>query len=177
MADKLKRGEYETLYEQEKELVVVRWRDNANVPMLSNHSFVEPLAKARRYDRTQKKYMNTDVPRMVKEYNQGMGGVGLHDNALGNYRIGIRSKKWWWPLFTNALSNMMVNAWKLHCFVAKSEGTKPLPQVEFRSQVTRGLLLADKPAFDESSASTSAIPTSARLPNQEAAKHFPAKRC
>ncbi|XP_037928816.1 piggyBac transposable element-derived protein 3-like [Teleopsis dalmanni] len=147
----MKKGEHAALYEHKKELIVVRWKDNANVTVLSNHSFIKPFSKAKRYDRTQKMNVDVDVPRLIKEYNLGMGGVDL-DNALANYCVGIRGKKWWWPLFTNTLSNMLVNAWKLHCLVAKFENTTPLSQLQFRSQVARELLLPDKLADTQSSA-------------------------
>lgn len=98
----------------------------------------------------------------------GMGGVDLHDNALGNYRIGIRGKKWWWPLFTNTLSNMMVNAWKLHCLVAKNNNSSPMPQLEFRCQVTRALLTSEKNVQNASRDRPEA--------NINDTKHFPGKR-
>lgn len=51
-----------------------------------------------------------------------MGGVDLFDNALNNYRIHVRGKKWYWPLVTNALDAAIVNAWKLlHCICRKFE--------------------------------------------------------
>ena len=41
--------------------------------------------------------------KVISEYNKGMGDVDLLDMLLGSYRPNLRSKKWWWPLFTNAL--------------------------------------------------------------------------
>ena len=55
-----------------------------------------------------------------------MGGVDSHDNAVANYRISVRSKKWWWALFTNLLGNMMVNAWKLNILASMEENRKPI---------------------------------------------------
>ncbi|KAH9359587.1 hypothetical protein HPB48_021644 [Haemaphysalis longicornis] len=42
-----------------------------------------------------------------------MGGVDLLDQTANNYRIGIRSKKWWWVLFTQMLNISVVNAWRI----------------------------------------------------------------
>lgn len=148
LPEKMKKGEYVVYYDRVKELVLLRWKDNANVTVLSNNSYVEPLASARRYDRSLKKYMNIQVPLMIKDYNSHMGGVDLHDNAIGNYRINIRSKKWWWPIFVNTLSNIMVNAWKIHVLISKIQQVKPMSQLEFRDVITNSLLLTEKPLTD-----------------------------
>jgi len=39
------------------------------------------------------------LPHAVAQYNRYMGGVDRTDENTANYRIGIRSKKWWWPVF------------------------------------------------------------------------------
>lgn len=69
-----------------------------------------------------------------------MGGVDLFDNAMNNYRIRIRGKKWYWPLFTNALDAAMVNAWKLHCVCRKFEKSPMMTQLDFRVFVAECLL-------------------------------------
>ena len=46
--------------------------------------------------------------KVISEYNKGMGGVDLFDMLLGSYRQNLRSKKWWWPLFVNALNIAVV---------------------------------------------------------------------
>lgn len=43
-----------------------------------------------------------------------MGGVDASDQCINNYRIMIRSKKWYWVLITFLFNGAMVNAWKLH---------------------------------------------------------------
>lgn len=70
-----------------------------------------------------------------------MGGVDLHDNAVSNYRIAVRGKKWWYPLWTNAITSTTVNAWKIHCLIAKAEGTKQLSQIDFKAEIATKLLL------------------------------------
>ena len=39
------------------------------------------------------------MPNAIAMYNQYMGGANRMDQNLGLYRIAIRTKKWWWPLF------------------------------------------------------------------------------
>ena len=75
-------------------------------------------------------------PHTVNLNNQGMGGVDLHDNAIANYRIRIRDKEWWWPLFANGLDSSMVNAWKIYKVATGST----ISQIDFRSEVALCLL-------------------------------------
>ena len=39
-----------------------------------------------------------DQPFMVSMSNHFMGGVDCMDQNIDNYRMGVRSKKWWWPV-------------------------------------------------------------------------------
>ena len=43
-----------------------------------------------------------------------MGGVDLFDQFVANYRVRIRSKKWWWPFFAWSLNSAAVNSWRLY---------------------------------------------------------------
>ncbi|KRZ94825.1 PiggyBac transposable element-derived protein 3 [Trichinella sp. T8] len=62
----------------------------------------------------------------------GMGGVDLLDSLLAVYRPTIRGKKWYWPLFANAINVATVAAWGIHCKVEQ----RPLSHLEFQRQVT-----------------------------------------
>lgn len=70
-----------------------------------------------------------------------MGGVDLHDNGVQNYRVNIRAKKWYWPLFLSLLNSAAVNAWKLHSFIARYKCQRPMQQKDFRVAITSALLL------------------------------------
>lgn len=87
------------------------------------------------------KFSTAQQPGLFHHYNQGMGGVDLHDNAVQNYSCSIRSKKWYFPLFTTCLDSAVVNSWKIHCFCAKQENRKPMSQKDFRVMLTKALLL------------------------------------
>lgn len=50
----------------------------------------------------------------LKKYNVHMGGVDLFDQSVSQYRNRIRSKKWWWLLFTWGIVAALVNGWKLY---------------------------------------------------------------
>lgn len=53
------------------------------------------MIRARRYDRKQRKMVAIEQPYLVNQYNKYMGGVDLFDNAMNNYRIRVRGKKWY----------------------------------------------------------------------------------
>lgn len=72
-------------------------------------------------------------PKLFHSYNCSMGGVDLLDQAANNYRVRIRGKKWWWPLFTQMLNVAMVNSWKIHQLTAD----EPVDLLAFLRNVTR----------------------------------------
>ncbi|KRY41980.1 putative piggyBac transposable element-derived protein 3 [Trichinella spiralis] len=47
--------------------------------------------------------MGVKQPHLIQAYNSGMGGVDLLDSLVAVYRPTIRGKKWYWPLFANAI--------------------------------------------------------------------------
>ena len=67
-----------------------------------------------------------DQPKLIAEYNKGMGGVDILDMHLAAYRPKITSKKWWWPLFSNALNLAVVAAFKIHQRVSPLPAAKKL---------------------------------------------------
>lgn len=138
-AGKKERGAYDFAAEENVHLTVVRWNDNSIVTVASNIFSVEPLATVKRYNRKEHKDVQILQPDMIKQYNSYMGGVDLHDNAIANYRISIRGKKWWWPLFANTLDSTIANCWKLYRKVNNSNMT----QLDFKSYIAVRLLKSD----------------------------------
>ncbi|KAK9700904.1 Transposase IS4 [Popillia japonica] len=106
--------------------MVIRWMDNSEVTIATNYDTIEPMVTVQRFSKEKKKKVGVPQPLAFNNnnYNRYMGGVDLHDNGVANYRIGIRGKKWWWPLWVQCLDSAVVNAWKLHCIVAASKKTK-----------------------------------------------------
>lgn len=135
------RGYYSGRYDYENDISVIRWNDNSIVTVISNCDAFEPLVPVKRYSRKDKKEITVSQPNAIHKYNCFMGGVDLHDNAVANYRINIRGKKWWWPLFINLIDGAVVNAWKLHRLIYDE---KPRSQIDFRSELARCLLQKNK---------------------------------
>ncbi|KAG5899498.1 hypothetical protein JTB14_015208 [Gonioctena quinquepunctata] len=97
---KKERGTYESTIQRETGVMVVKWVGNNVVTVASTCHGILPLSLVKRYSYAQKKIIMVPRPFLISEYNAHMGGTDLMDENLSRYRIGIRSKKWWWPIFT-----------------------------------------------------------------------------
>ena len=86
--------------------------------------------------------VSVDQPKVISEYNKGMGGVDLLDMLLGSYRPNRRSKKWWWPLFANTLNIAVVAAFKIHNKVCVDQ----LSHLDFRIEVAEVMVRANHKA-------------------------------
>ncbi|KAJ4433834.1 hypothetical protein ANN_16146 [Periplaneta americana] len=67
------------------DLLVVRWNKNSVVTVLTNYHPVDPLRKASRYSRADRKKISVNVPGPVAQYNTNMGGVDIGDQFIGTY--------------------------------------------------------------------------------------------
>ena len=53
-------------------------------------------------------------PYLITMYNKGMGGVDVCDQMLSTYRPRLRSKKWWWNIFSHILNLSVVASFKFY---------------------------------------------------------------
>lgn len=116
-------------------IIIVRWMDNSVVTIASTVHGVEPMSSADRYSRAQKKRIKVPRPTAVTQYNCFMGGTDQMDANVGAYRIAIRGKKWWWPIFTWLCDVAISNGWAL----IRSTGSN-ITQLEFRRQIAQSYL-------------------------------------
>lgn len=137
------RGAYDFSFDTEQKILLVRWNDNSVVTVATNNSTIEPLVNAKRYNRKEKKIDAVPQPKVIADYNQHMGGVDLHDNGICNYRINVKGKKWWWPLFVNLIDSVIVNSWKIYNLANKSK----ISQLEFKSNIAVTLMKIEKSAM------------------------------
>lgn len=117
-----------TCFENTNKISVCRWQDDSEVTLASNFIGAETTQKDSKYSREEKK-IKIPQPRMIRKKHKHMERVHLHDSAVSNYRFAISGRKWWWPLVTNWLNTASVNAWKIHCLIAKKNKVKPLSQI------------------------------------------------
>lgn len=139
---KKERGSFDYAYDTKQNICVVKWHDNSVVSTISNTEGVFPTSSVKRYSRKEKKELLVTQPQMIAVYNKNMGGVDLHDNGIANYRIKIRGKKWWWPLFINMIDSCIVNAWRIY----EIANEKTIPQIQFRSNLVLSLTKFEQPS-------------------------------
>lgn len=169
---KLVKHGYDCVYDQRNQIHITRWNDNNEVTIISNFVGIQPESKVSRYSSLEKKKISVPQPNVINQYNKHMGGVDLHDNGVANYRISIRSKKWWWPLWINCINSTIVNAWKIHSLIKKAENGRPKSQLEFKSEIARSLLLytenVDYPLSDDEDS----IERSPKMPRLRISDHL-----
>ena len=131
---KMARGTSDHRLDSNSNIVVVRWHDNSVVTLASKCHGVEPVGSAQRWSSAEKRRVDVPQPYVVSQYNKYMGGVDRMDQNIATYRISIRYRKWWWPLFAYLLDVAMQNAWIIY---RQTEGARhrPLDQLEFRRDI------------------------------------------
>lgn len=162
---KKNRGYYTHMYDSENSLLLVRWKDNSIVTMMTNFDSIEPLSRVKRWCKEEKEKVDVPQPYLFAGYNSGMGGVDLLDQAVNNYRVSVQGKKWWWPLWTHLLNITVVNAWKLHVLAGGQ-----LDLLNFLRNVTRHYMRS----FSKASISRHP-PTTPQSIVQDSRGHFPCK--
>ncbi len=108
------RGTSDYRFDTNKEIYIAKWNDNSVVGCATNFDTLEPQVPVKRWCKQVKAQKTVQQPLLIANYNKCMGGVDLHDQTVNKYRIAVRAKKWWWPIFTAMLSSATVNAWRLH---------------------------------------------------------------
>jgi hypothetical protein len=53
---------------------------------------------------------------------------------LATYRISLRTKKWWWPLFANLPDVPLHNAWLIYR-LTQANDEEPVDQLQFRRSI------------------------------------------
>ena len=57
------------------------------------------------------------MPYATHKYNKCMGGTEQQDQNVNKYRISIRTKKWWWALFSLGIDVAIQNSWLLYIHI------------------------------------------------------------
>ncbi|XP_056637682.1 piggyBac transposable element-derived protein 3-like [Diorhabda sublineata] len=104
------RGTFDYRFDKNNDIFAVTSKDNNIVKLLSNHQGLDPIHFVSRYSRTDKKTVAVPLTSCISNYNKYMGGVVKLDWLINKYRIKILSKKWYFPLITNLIDIIAVNA-------------------------------------------------------------------
>lgn len=110
MWDKEIRGSFK--YFSNDTSILVQWKDNKVVSVASNFEGTE-IVNTTRWDRISKSKKSVPQPKIIHNYNKGMGGVDKMDSLIAVYRTRIRQRKWYWPLVAYLLDVSVVNSWLL----------------------------------------------------------------
>lgn len=94
-----------------------------------------PPKKVERFSQKEKRKIFVDQPALFSAYNAHMGGVDRGDQNISLYRVGVRGKKWYFPLICHCLDMCVQNAWQIH----RIEGGK-LDHLTFRRRIVLFLL-------------------------------------
>lgn len=116
-------------------LSVVMWMDNNIVIMATNFDKINPVHRVSRFSKKERTRILINQPHMVNHYNHNMGGIDRADQNVSLYRVSIKGKKWYFPIFCYMVDLSMHNAWQLY---RKDGGT--LDQLEFRRRVSKQIL-------------------------------------
>lgn len=130
------RGHSEQWTASDDSVTVVGWHDNRSVYVASNAVGSEPTKQVQRWSRAERKRKMIPQPQLISQYNMYMGGVDRADQNISSYRISIRSKKWWWPLFVWVPDMIMQNAWILYR-LNKEPDDENLDLLSFRRSVVQ----------------------------------------
>lgn len=131
------RGAFDYSFDEPNQVLTVKWHDNSAVCVSTNFDKVLPSVGVKRFSRKEKKHVSVPQPRLIDNYNKHMGGVDLMDNFVAAYRIRVRGKKWWWPIFVNFVDVAVVNAWLLRRIAHPKE---KCDQLAFRRRLALQLM-------------------------------------
>ena len=106
-----KSGSYSSIIDKEQQIIYTSWQDRKSVLVCSNAFSCEPLQSVIVGKGSQRKTVLK--PELIVQYNSHMGGVDLMDFWLSIYRPRIRSRKWYWPLFSWVVGVSLIASWKL----------------------------------------------------------------
>ena len=117
-------------------ILIVRWKDNKVVTLMSTDMGLEPSSTVYRYCSDTKRKEQVSCPYLIKSYNANMGGIDKSDMLVHLYRTPLGAKRWYMRLFAYAIDVSLTNAWIMYRRDSKVLGVKDgLSLKNFRIQV------------------------------------------
>uniref|UniRef100_A0A3Q1EXC1 PiggyBac transposable element-derived protein 2-like n=1 Tax=Acanthochromis polyacanthus TaxID=80966 RepID=A0A3Q1EXC1_9TELE len=96
------------------EVRAVKWFDNRGVIVASTFASAQPVSSVERWDKRLKQNVSVECPSIIGLHNKFMGGADALDALIAQYRIHIRSKKYYHRLFFHFVDMVIVNSWLLY---------------------------------------------------------------
>ncbi|XP_069951304.1 piggyBac transposable element-derived protein 3 isoform X3 [Cherax quadricarinatus] len=123
-------------FKSNDDILVVRWKDNKVVTLVTNDVGVYPLSLIERYDKVSKTKDHFECPGIIKNYNAHMGGIDKSNMLVHLYKTPMKSKRWYMRLFAYVLDLAVVNAWLLYCRDCRSLKMQCKPLKVFRLDIS-----------------------------------------
>ena len=126
-------------------LCVTKWRDSKSVNLITSYIQPAKIETIKRWDRKEHKYFEIACLKVVKEYNNSMGGVDLSDMLIALYRTNIKTKRWYLKVLFHCVDIAKVNAWLLyrrHCEQSNIAKKKQLALLSSTTQIASALINA-----------------------------------
>ncbi|CAF3088466.1 unnamed protein product [Rotaria sp. Silwood2] len=142
--NKMERGSYDYRVTNDRQCIVVSWKDSKRVLIGSNYIGIDPIEQLLRWDKNQKKKINTPTPQIIKQYNKHMGGVDKTDMLCSLHPIPFRSKKWYMRLVWRIFDLMLLNSWLLSKHILGRDGNWRMERI-FQFKLTIARILLQKP--------------------------------
>lgn len=136
----MRRGDFEETVNAERNVCVVKWKDNKSVLMTSTCLGAQPVENVQRWDKSSKSYITVPCPNIVKKYNENMGGVDVSDQMLEAYRSWHKTRKWPLKVFMHLFDMSLVNAWYEYRIASQSNKQKAMDFLDFKLTVSDFLL-------------------------------------
>lgn len=150
---KKERGFVEEIVSRKGDVSMVKWYDNKPVVLASNFTSIGEMDEVKRWNKSERQYVNVRRPEIVRLYNQSMGGVDKLDFLVSLYRIFVKSRKWTLRMIFHAVDLAVVNSWleyKRDASTLKLPAKDVLDLLHFRIRLAESLILEKKPTTPRS---------------------------
>lgn len=137
-------GSFDYVVETNSGVTVLCWFDNGPVQLLSNYIGNGLATQARCWSKKEGRFISTDRPTMVVEYNSNMGGVDL---LLSMYRIHHRSTKYYMHIVFYCIGVAVVNGlllYRRHMTQKNVPAKNHMSLLSFQSEIAVSLCKAGK---------------------------------
>ena len=140
------RGSYDWGVDASSNVTVVCWFENNCVKLASTYINQSRGENAKRWSAKDNKYIEISCLKMMKVYNNFMGGVDLCDMLFSLYHIKLCSKKWYMPIFHYLIKMSLTNGWLIYRRDQMNYALedKPFTLLDFQAQIAADLVLAGK---------------------------------
>ena len=117
-------------------IVVVRWKDNKVVTLLSTDCGIHPISSIQRYDKSSRAKKGVQCPHVIQKYNANMGGIDKSDMLTHLYKSPLRARRWYLHLFGYIVDLAVCNAWLLYKRDCVSLCKTTMPLKNFRLEIS-----------------------------------------